>query len=366
MPLRVTLIQGGGLGLDQVPAVLRIVRAAGVEIDWDEHLAGWASVERGGDPLPEAMLRSLRETGLALKTRLLPPPTAGKPAKAHSNFNVELRHALGLFASVRPLKNLPGLDARFQGVDMLVIRELTEDLYAAIEHEIVPGVVQSIKVVTEAANRRFFRFAFEWARQAGRKQIACVHKANILKLADGLVLEAFRAVAKDFPDLQTREIIVDNCCMQMVSRPQQFDVLAMGNLYGDLVSDLAAGVVGGVSATHGINVGDGIRVYESFHGGPREPRQPAAAAPAGAGPAGRDRPRRRGPPHRRGRGQNPVGAPRPHAGPRRHRDHVRDGRRHHCCAGVTGSAGLGLGRPAISILAFCRSCTAMCSRSRSQ
>jgi isocitrate dehydrogenase (NAD+) len=152
---------------------------------------------------------------------------------------------------------------------MLVIRELTEDLYAAIEHEIVPGVVQSLKVVTEAAARRFFRFAFAHARAAGRKSICCVHKANILKLADGLMLEAFRATARDFPEIQTRELIVDNCCMQLVSKPQQFDVLAMGNLYGDLVSDLGAGIVGGISATHGINVGDGVRVYESFHGSGR-------------------------------------------------------------------------------------------------
>src|SRR5262249_51589741 len=171
-------------------------------------------------------------------------------------FNVQFRRALGLFASVRPLKNLPGLPARFQGVDMLVVRELTEDLYAAIEHEIVPGVVQSIKVVTERASRRFFEFAFGYARARGRRAIACVHKANILKLADGLFLDAFRAVAKDFPELKTREVIVDNCCMQMVSRPQQFDVLVMGNLYGDLVSDLAAGVVGGVAATSGIDVGE--------------------------------------------------------------------------------------------------------------
>ena len=183
---------------------------------------------------------------------------------------MQFRRELGLFASVRPLKNLRGLPARFQGVDILVIRELTEDLYAAIEHEIVPGVVQSIKVVTESACRRFFRFALNWARAAGRKTVHCVHKANILKLADGLFLEAFRTTARDFPDLQTREIIVDNCCMQMVSRPQQFDVMVMGNLYGDIVSDLGAGVVGGISATAGINVGEGIRVYESFHGGSRE------------------------------------------------------------------------------------------------
>jgi isocitrate dehydrogenase (NAD+) len=272
MPLSVTLIQGGGTGFDQVPAVQHILEGAGVAVRWDEHLAGLASIQRGGEPLPEAVLRSVRDNGLALKTALLSPP-------GRVNFNVQLRRELGLFASVRPLKNVRGLAARFQGVDMLVIRELTEDLYTAIEHEIVPGVVQSIKVVTEAASRRFFRFAFEWARTAGRKTVHCVHKANILKLADGLFLEAFRAVARDFPELHTKEIIVDNCCMQMVSRPRQFDVLVMGNLYGDLVSDLAAGVTGGVTAAAGINVGDGIRVHESFHGGNREAIGPDRANP---------------------------------------------------------------------------------------
>lgn len=265
MSLKVTLIQGGGAGLDQVPAVQRILRHAGVAIEWDEHFAGQASLERDGQALPEALLQSARATGLVLKTKLLLPP-----GPEHINYNVQFRQALGVFAAVRPLKNLRGLKARFQGVDLLVIRELTEDLYAAIEHEIVPGVVQSIKVVTAAACRRFFHFAFQWAYSAGRKTLHCVHKANILKLADGLFLEAFRAVARDYPDLQTREIIVDNCCMQMVSRPQQFDVMVMGNLYGDLVSDLGAGVVGGISATHGINVGEGVRVYECFHGGSRD------------------------------------------------------------------------------------------------
>jgi isocitrate dehydrogenase (NAD+) len=272
MALRVTLIQGGGSGFDQVPAVQAVLRAAGVAIDWDEHLAGWASMEKGGEPLPAEMLASVRANGRALKTKLLPPPgPARDPAAVRAGtFNVQFRRALGLFASVRPLKNLPGLPARFQGVDMLVVRELTEDLYAAIEHEIVPGVVQSIKVVTERASRRFFEFAFGYARARGRKAIACVHKANILKLADGLFLDAFRAVAKDFPELKTREVIVDNCCMQMVSRPQQFDVLVMGNLYGDLVSDLAAGVVGGVAATSGIDVGEQVRVYDCFHGAGRD------------------------------------------------------------------------------------------------
>lgn len=265
MALRVTLIQGGGIGYDQVPAVRRILERAGVVVEWDEHLAGLAALERGGEALPPAMLASVRGRGLALKTKLLVPP--GQPG---GNANVLFRRALGLFASVRPLKNLRGLPAHFQGVDLLVIREITEDLYASIEHEIVPGVVQSIKVVTEAACRRFFQFAFEWARSAGRKTVHCVHKANILKLGDGLFLEAFRAAARAYPEFSCREIIVDNCCMQMVSRPGQFDVMVMGNLYGDLVSDLAAGVVGGISATAGINVGDGVRVYESFHGGSRE------------------------------------------------------------------------------------------------
>jgi isocitrate dehydrogenase (NAD+) len=267
--MRITLIQGGGGGFYQVPAVQRILAAAGVEIDWDVHLAGLASLERGGEAIPEAMLRSVRETGIALKTMLQSPP--GPPT---GNLNVAFRRALGLFASVRPLRNLRGLPARHQGVDLYVFRELTEDLYAAIEHEIVPGVVQSIKVVTEAACRRFLGFAFSWAVGHGRKLIHCIHKANILKLADGLFLEVFRETARNFPQIQTREMIVDNCCMQMVSRPQQFDVLVMGNLYGDIVSDLGAGVVGGINATAGINFGDGIRVFEAFHGG----------SPAGTGP----------------------------------------------------------------------------------
>jgi isocitrate dehydrogenase (NAD+) len=265
MSLRITVVQGGGIGWDQVPAVQRIIAAAGVSVDWDEQLAGLASVERGGPPLPKDVIDSVRASGLALKTKLLSPP--GPP---QGNSNLRFRRELGIFASVRPLKNIRGLPARFQGVDMLVIRELTEDLYAAIEHEIVPGVVQSLKIVTETASRRFLRFAFDWATKAGRKTIHCVHKANILKQSDGLFLEAFRSVAKDFPQMQTREIIVDTCCMQMVSKPQQFDVLVMGNLYGDLVSDLGAGVVGGISATAGINIGDGVRVYECFHGGSRE------------------------------------------------------------------------------------------------
>jgi isocitrate dehydrogenase (NAD+) len=260
-----TLVQGGGAGYDQVPAVKRILNEAGVKVEWDEHLAGLPALEKGCAALPPEMIASVKSTGLALKTKLLSPI-----GKKEQNYNVLFRQKLDLFASVRPLRNLAGLPARFQNVDFVVIRELTEDLYAAGEHEIVPGVVQSIKVVTEAACKRFFRFAFDWTRQMGRKQVTCVHKANILKMADGLFLETFRQAAKDYPDLQTRDYIVDNCCMQMVLKPQQFDVLVMGNLYGDLVSDLGAGVVGGISATSGHNVGAGVHVYETFHGGQRD------------------------------------------------------------------------------------------------
>ena len=265
MPVRVTLIQGGEIGYDVVPAVKRILDAAGADITWDEHFAGNEALKQGLDAMPATMLESVRKNGLALKTKLMP-----NPDQPRLNYNVALRRTLQLYASVRPLKNVQGLKARFSNVDMLVIREITEDLYAAIEHEIVPGVVQSIKVVTDAASRRFFHFAFRWAQGVGRKVITCVHKANILKLSDGLFLEAFRSVAQEFPDIQAKEMIVDNCCMQMVSKPQQFDVLVMGNLYGDIVSDLGAGIVGGISATAGINVGDGVRVFECFHGAGRQ------------------------------------------------------------------------------------------------
>lgn len=265
MPLRVTLIQGGGIGFDIVPAVQEILAASGVDVVFDEFLAGGEAEAKGDASLPPAMLESVKKNGLALKTKLMP-----SPKKPHHNFNIELRSKLGVFAAIRPLKNIRGLKARFTGVDLFVLRELTEDLYASIEHEVVPGVVQSIKVVTETASKRFFRFAFDWAKGRGRKTVTCVHKANILKLADGLFLEAFRSVARDYPELTPKEIIVDNCCMQLVSKPQQFDVLVMGNLYGDIVSDLGAGLVGGISATAGINVGDGVQIFEAFHGARRE------------------------------------------------------------------------------------------------
>ena len=262
---RILLIQGGGVGLDEEAAARLVVTAAGVTVEWQVFEAGLAAMERGLPPLPPDMLEAVRGAGAALKTKLLNPPEGQE-----TNFNVELRRALGLFASVRPLRNLPGVPARFRDVDILLVREITEDLYAAGEHEIVPGVVQSIKVVTETACRRVCGFAFDLAQARGRRSIHCVHKANILKLADGLFLECFRQTARAFPAIQTREMIVDNCCMQLVTNPAQFDMLVTGNLYGDLLSDLGAGLVGGISAAVGINHGVGVRVYESIHGAPRE------------------------------------------------------------------------------------------------
>jgi isocitrate dehydrogenase (NAD+) len=265
MNRRIVFIQGGGLGLDQEPAVRRILAAAGVNLDWQVFEAGEAALAKGEGPLPAAMLEAIRASGIALKTKLINPPGTNYP-----NFNVQLRRELGLFASVRPVHNLEGLKARFADVDILLVREITEDLYTAIEHEIVPGVVQSLKVVTESACRRFFRFAFNLARAEGRRTIHCIHKANILKLADGLFLQCFRQTAAEFPGIQPKEMIVDNCCMQLVTRPQQFEMLVAGNLYGDLLSDLGAGITGGISAASGINYGDGVRVYETIHGGPRD------------------------------------------------------------------------------------------------
>lgn len=262
---KAVFIQGGGVGYDQEQALRRVFSAAGVEIDWLSFPAGWAAQSQGLPVLPDELLKAVRETGIALKTKLLTPP-GGAP----TNYNVQFRKALGLYASVRPVHNLAGLPSRFADVNFLLVREITEDLYTSSEHEIVPGVVQSFKIVTEAACMRFFRFAFELAVKEGRKSIHCIHKANILKMADGLYLDCFRRVASDFPQVQPKEMIVDNCCMQMVSRPSQFEMLAAGNLYGDLLSDLGAGLVGGISATSAINHGDGVRVYEAIYGGSRE------------------------------------------------------------------------------------------------
>jgi len=279
----VAFIQGGGLGLDQETAVRRILEAAGVEIAFDVHTAGRAAIEQGRDALPQNAFDAVRTHGVALKTKLLQPKGAGMPT-AHgpqvpTNFNVAFRRELGLFASVRPIHNLAGIPSRFTNVNFLLVREITEDIYTASEHELVPGVVQSFKIVTQAASLRVFRFAFELARKHGRKTIHCIHKANILKMTDGLFLDCFRQVAAEFPDIAPKEMIVDNSCMQLVSKPQQFEMIVAGNLFGDLISDLGAGLVGGVSTTAAINHGDGVRVYEAVYGAAHEHVRPDAANP---------------------------------------------------------------------------------------
>ncbi|QDU20300.1 isocitrate/isopropylmalate family dehydrogenase [Urbifossiella limnaea] len=262
----VVFVQGGGVGVDQELAVRRILDAAGVSVQFEVVTAGRAALEQGLDALPESVFAAVRARGVALKTKLLTQKGAAPP----TNYNVAFRRQLGLHTSVRPVRNLGGLASRFRGVNFLLVREISEDLYTASEHELVPGVVQSFKIVTAATSLRFFRFAFELARRTGRKSVHCIHKANILKMADGLFLDCFRRVAADFPDIAAKDLIVDNTCMQLVSRPQQFEVMAAGNLYGDLLSDLGAGLVGGVSATAAVNHGDGVTVYEAVYGAGHE------------------------------------------------------------------------------------------------
>jgi isocitrate dehydrogenase (NAD+) len=280
---KVAFVQGGGLGQDQELAVRLLFDVAKVPVEFEVHTAGRAAMDQGQEALPKSTFDAVRACGLALKTKLLQPKGAGMPT-AHgptvpTNFNVTFRRKLGLFASVRPVHNLAGIRSRFTGVDFLLVREITEDLYTASEHELVPGVVQSFKIVTEVACMRFFRLTFELAKKMGRKSVHCIHKANILKMADGLFLDCFRRVAKDYPDIVSKDLIVDNACNQMVSRPQQFEVVAAGNLYGDLLSDLGAGLVGGVSTTAAINRGDGVTVYEAVYGASHESVPPDHANP---------------------------------------------------------------------------------------
>jgi isocitrate dehydrogenase (NAD+) len=267
---RVVFIQGGGIGLDQEPAVRRLLDAAGVAVDWQVFPAGWHAQSHGLPAVSPELIAAVREARVALKTKLLPaPPTVSNFGQA-ANANVQFRKAVGGFAVVRPIHNLPGLPSRFRDVGFTLVREVTEDLYATTEHEVVPGVVQSFKIVTETACLRFFRFAFDLAVREGRTSVHCIHKANILKLADGLALDCFRRVAREFPRITPKEMIVDNACMQLVSRPHQFEMLATGNLYGDLLSDLGAGLTGGIASTAGVLHADGVRVYESIFGAGRD------------------------------------------------------------------------------------------------
>jgi isocitrate dehydrogenase (NAD+) len=257
----ITLIPGDGIGPEVSAAVVRIFKAAGVDVDWERHDAGVAAFKRYNQSLPVAVLDSIRRNKVALKGPLTTPIAEG-----FTSVNVGLRKALDLYANLRPVRNLPGVESRFANVDIIIVRENTEDLYAGLEHQIVPGVVESLKIITEKASTRIARFAFEYARANGRRTVTAIHKANIMKLSDGLFLESTRKVSHEFIDIAYDERIVDAVCMQLVMRPERFDVLVLPNLYGDIVSDLCAGLVGGLGVVPGANLGLDTAVFEAVHG----------------------------------------------------------------------------------------------------
>ena len=257
----VTLIKGDGIGPEISEAVLRIIEAAGVKIDWDIQTAGADVIETEGVPLPERVLNSVKKTGVALKS-----PVTTPIGKGFRSVNVQLRKDLDLYANLRPCYNIPGVKTRFDGVDIVVVRENTEDLYAGIERQIDENSAESIKIITRNASMRIAEFAFDYAVKNNRKEVCTVTKANICKLSDGLFLECARKVAEKYPQIKHREILVDNCCMQLVQNPNQFDVLLLPNLYGDIVSDLCAGLIGGLGIALGANIGKNYAVFEPVHG----------------------------------------------------------------------------------------------------
>ncbi len=257
----ITLIPGDGIGPEVTEAVLRILAATGVSIEWERHDAGVRAFERSGAALPPELIESIRRNRVALKG-----PVTTPIAEGFTSVNVGLRKALDLYANLRPVWNLPGVPSRYENVDLVIVRENTEDLYAGLEHEVVPGVVESLKIITERASTRIARFAFEHARRHGRKQVTAIHKANIMKLGDGLFLDSVRRVSREFTDIKYDEKIVDAACMHLVINPGQFDVLVMPNLYGDIVSDLCAGLVGGLGVVGAANLGAEIGVFEAVHG----------------------------------------------------------------------------------------------------
>jgi isocitrate dehydrogenase (NAD+) len=261
MKKTVTLIPGDGIGPEVASAVREILAATGVQIDWEEIPARADFERRGLDFIQAGVLDSVRRNRVALKGPMATAIAGGPPS-----INVALRKNLELFANVRPVKNLEGVRSVFKDVDIVLIRENTEDLYAGLEHTVVPGVVESLKIITEKASNRIARFAFEYARKYGRKKIHAIHKANIMKLSDGLFLTTIRKVAPEYQEIEYHELIIDNACMQMVMNPHQFDMLLLTNLYGDIMSDLAAGLVGGLGVVPSANVGEGMALFEAVHG----------------------------------------------------------------------------------------------------
>ncbi len=260
-PRRVTLINGDGIGPEVMEATQAVLEAARCPLTYEVHDAGAEMVPRFGTNLPDSTVESCLRNGVGLKG-----PTGTTIGGGLQSANVGLRKRLDLYVSLRPVRSVPGVKTRYENVDLVVVRENTEDLYAGLEHIVVPGVVESIKIITEVASTRICRFAFEYARDHGRKKVSAVHKANIMKLSDGLFLDCFRKVAREFPSLQAEEVIVDALCMQLVRWPEKFDVMVMENLYGDIVSDLCAGLVGGLGLVPGANIGKDVAVFEAVHG----------------------------------------------------------------------------------------------------
>lgn len=258
---KVTIIPGDGIGPEVMDATLRILAAAGSPLEWEEVEAGEKVIEREGTPLPVSVLDSIKRNKVALKGPITTPV-----GKGFKSVNVTLRKELNLYANLRPVKNLPNVRTRFENVDIVVVRENTEDLYVGIERQVEEGRAEAIKIISADASRRIARFAFEYAKMYNRKKVTAVHKANILKLTDGLFLECCKEVSRDYPQIKFDEKIVDNMCMQLVQSPESFDILVMPNLYGDILSDLAAGLVGGLGLVPGANIGDEAALFEAVHG----------------------------------------------------------------------------------------------------
>src|SRR5215470_899310 len=257
----ITLIPGDCIGPEVASNVVRIIEASGVEVQWETHYAGAQALEKFGETLPKELLDSILRNAVALKGPITTPV-----GKGFTSVNVGLRKTLDLYANLRPVRALPNVDCRYPELDLVIVRENTESLYSGIEHVVVPGVVESLKIITEKASTRIAKYAFELARRQNRKKVTGVHKANIMKLSDGLFLECIRKVRRDYPDIEYNEMIVDNTAMQLVLNPHQFDVLLLENLYGDIVSDLAAGLIGGLGLAPSGNIGEQAAIFEAVHG----------------------------------------------------------------------------------------------------
>ena len=257
----ITLIPGDGIGPEVTKPTLEIIKAAGVKVEWETHLAGAEALKKHRTTIPKPLMDSFEKNKVALKGPVTTPVGEG-----FASVNVELRQTFDLFANLRPVKNLPGVKARYQNVDLIVVRENTEGLYSGIEHEVVPGVMESLKIITEKASTRIAKFAFDYAHVHERKKVTAIHKANIMKLTDGLFLQCARNLARQYKKIGFNDLIVDNACLQLVLDPTRLDVLLLENLYGDIVSDLAAGLVGGLGVVPGANLGDTHALFESVHG----------------------------------------------------------------------------------------------------